>query len=81
MTEKLHALAKDKEKLANWLNTFHEFRSYKEKASADVVLRRRQLISQLCQIFPLNDANTSLPTIGECSGHNSGQFFFKTQPV
>lgn len=64
MTEKFHALAKDKEKLSNWLKTFDEFRSYKEKAASDLVIRRKQLISQLSQIFPLHDPETSLPTIG-----------------
>jgi len=64
MTEKFHALAKDKEKLSNWLKTFDEFRNYKEKSTSDLEIRRRQLISQLSHIFPLHDTETSLPTIG-----------------
>ena len=65
MTEKFHALAKDKEKLSNWLKTFDEFRSFKEKAASDLVIRRKQLISQLSQIFPLHETETSLPSIGK----------------
>jgi len=64
MTAKFHELSKDKEKLGDWMKTFDEFRGYKEKASSDLVTRRKQLISQLQEIFPINDANTSLPTIG-----------------
>ena len=65
MTQKFHALAKDKEKLGNWLKTFDEFRNYKEKSASDLEIRRRQLISQLSHIFPLHDTETSLPTIGK----------------
>lgn len=64
MTEKFHSLCKDKEKLFEWLKTFDEFRSYKDKARSDLVTRQKQLISQLIEIFPINDVNTSLPTIG-----------------
>ena len=64
MTAKFHGLSKDKDKLEEWLKTFDEFRSYKEKAGSDLFTRRKQLISQLIEIFPINDANTHLPTIG-----------------
>ena len=64
MTTKFHGLSKDKEKLGEWMKTFDEFRGYKEKAGSDLVTRRKQLISQLTEIFPINDANSSLPTIG-----------------
>ena len=64
MTEKFHSLCKDKEKLADWLNTFDEFRSYNAATRSDLVIRRKQLISQLVEIFPIKDAKTSHPTIG-----------------
>ena len=67
MTEKFHSLSKDKEKLADWLKTFDEFRSYNSHTRSDLIIRRKQLISQLGEIFPINDAKTSHPTIGTLS--------------
>jgi len=64
MTAKFHGLSKDKDRLEEWMKTFDEFRSYKEKAKSDLFTRRKQLISQLREIFPINDANTNLPTVG-----------------
>jgi len=64
MTEKFHNLSKDKEKLSDWMKTFDEFRGYNEKTSSELVTRRKQLISQLIEIFPISEPTSSLPTIG-----------------
>jgi hypothetical protein len=64
LTERFHTLSKDREKLADWLNTFEEFRVYNSRTAASLACRRKQLISQLCEIFPIHGSGSNLPTIG-----------------
>jgi hypothetical protein len=64
LTESFHTLSKDREKLADWLKTFEEFRVYNSRTAASLAARRKQLISQLCEIFPIHGTDTSLPTVG-----------------
>ena len=65
LTESFHTLSKDREKLTDWLKTFEEFRVYNSRTAASLAARRKQLISQLCEIFPIHGTDTSLPTIGK----------------
>jgi hypothetical protein len=65
LTESFHTLSKDREKLADWLKTFEEFRVYNGRTAASLAARRKQLISQLCEIFPIHGTDTSLPTVGK----------------
>ena len=58
-----HALAKDREKLSVWLQSFQEFKETNRKAAAALKVRRTQLISQLGEIFPIHDESSAQPTI------------------
>jgi len=63
LMENYHTLSKDREKLETWLQTFQESRDCNKKTAESLKLRRNQLISQLSEIFPIQDTSTHLPTI------------------
>jgi hypothetical protein len=63
LMENYHTLSKDREKLETWLQTFQESRECNRRTAESLKLRRNQLISQLSEIFPIQDTSTHLPTI------------------
>jgi len=62
LTDNMHTLAKDKEKLEVWLETFTKARDSNRKSCEALRLRRHQLIGQLSEIFPVS-VDQGLPTI------------------
>jgi len=63
LLEDYHKLSKDKEKLDSWLNSVQESRDCNTKTKHALKIRRHQLISQLREIFPINNSETTHPTI------------------
>jgi len=63
LMDNYHTLSKDKEKLETWLKTFQESRDCNNRTAEALKLRRNQLISQLSEIFPIQDTSSHLPTI------------------
>jgi len=63
LMENYHTLSKDREKLDAWLQTFQESRDCNRRTAESLKLRRNQLISQLSEIFPIQDTSSHLPTI------------------
>jgi len=57
------ALTRDKEKLEAWLASFTNSRESNRKSAEYLRIRRLQLISQLSEIFPIQDSQSSTPTI------------------
>jgi len=57
------ALLKDKEKLESWLATFSSSRESNRKSAEYLRIRRLQLISQLSEIFPIQEPASATPTI------------------
>ena len=63
LLEDYHKLSKDKDKLDSWLNSVQESRDCNAKTKQALKIRRYQLISQLREIFPIHDSDTTQPTI------------------
>jgi len=57
------ALTRDKEKLETWLASFTNSRESNRKSADYLRIRRLQLISQLSEIFPIQDPTSLTPTI------------------
>ena len=63
LTQSYHSLARDREKLEQWLASFHKSRESNRKTGESLRIRRLQLISQLSEIFPLQEVSSPCPTI------------------
>ena len=63
LMENYHSLAKDKERLESWCNSFQDSRDCNMRTGELLKSRRHQLIGQLGEIFPLLYTDTPQPTI------------------
>ena len=63
LMEKYHTLSKLKEELEIWCKSFQESRECNKKTKVVLQNRRRQLISQLGEIFPIQYTEEPHPTI------------------
>ena len=63
LLDNYHSLAKDKQKLESWCQSFQESRDCNKRTGEVLKSRRHQLIGQLEEIFPLQYTDTPQPTI------------------
>ena len=63
LMDNYHSLAKDKERLESWCNSFQDSRDCNTRTGEILKSRRHQLIGQLGEIFPLLYTDSPQPTI------------------